>query len=83
MKEQPRVLLALVGTGKPAEACEKYARVVEIAPRFADGYHNWGLALAALEKNAEAMEKLDKAAALDPALKPKVEEVRKELLGKK
>jgi len=58
-------------------------KAVEINPRGAQAYYNWGVALAVLHKNAEAMEKLDKAVELDPALKSKVEELRKELLGKK
>jgi len=39
------------------------------------------LALKALLRNAEAIEKLDRAAALDPALKPRVDKLRRELLG--
>jgi hypothetical protein len=49
----------------------------------ATGQFNWGLALKAPSERAEAIEKLDKAADLDSALKPKVGELRKELQGRK
>jgi tetratricopeptide (TPR) repeat protein len=75
--------VALGKRGKPAEAREKFAKAVEINPGYAHAYANWGIALGKMGKTAEAIEKLDKAAELDPALKPQVEELRKELLGKK
>ncbi|MBM4036912.1 MAG: tetratricopeptide repeat protein [Planctomycetes bacterium] len=75
--------VALRAMGKAGEACEKFAKAAEANPRYAEAYINWGLALAALGKAAEALEKLDRALALDPALKPKAEELRKQLQGKK
>ncbi len=75
--------VALAGVGHHERACEKYAKAVEIDPKHAAAWFDWGVALSCLDKNAAAMEKLNKAAELDPTLKPKVEELRKELLGKK
>ncbi len=74
---------ALSSMLKYAQACKKYAKAVEIDPDLSAAWFDWGVALSCLEKKAEAIEKLDKAAELDAALKPKVEELRKELLGKK
>jgi tetratricopeptide (TPR) repeat protein len=69
--------------GEPADACEKFAKAVEIDPRFAMAYSNWGIVLGNMGKTAEAIEKLDKAAALDPALKGRVDDLRRELTGGK
>jgi tetratricopeptide (TPR) repeat protein len=75
--------IALRDMGRPAEACEKFAKAVQINPQYARAYYNWGYALGLRGKRAEAIEKLDNAAELDPALKPRVEDLRKELRGKK
>ena len=74
--------IALAKMGKHAEACEKFAKATEIAPRFAWACGNWGIALAELGKRSEAEEKWSKAVELNPALKPQIEEMRKQLLGK-
>jgi tetratricopeptide (TPR) repeat protein len=73
---------ATVEARSRAEAFEKYARAIELNPRDARAYCNWGVALAEMGKRAEAAEKWRKAIELDPELKPQIEEVRKQLLGK-
>ena len=73
---------ALGDLGRYADACEKCAKAVAISPRIAEAYSNWGIALALMGKRAEAEEKWSKAVELDPALKPQIEEMRKQLLGK-
>ena len=74
--------IALAKMGKHAEACEKFAKAVEIDPRFATAYFDWGWALVRMGKTAEAIEKFDKAAALDPTLKARLDDLRTKLLGK-
>ena len=69
---------ALAKLGKHTEACEKFARATELHPRFASAYAAWAAALARMGKRAEARAKLDKALALDPALKPKLDAIRKQ-----
>ena len=54
---------------------------METSPRFAEAYSNWGLALARMGKRAEADEKWRKAVELKPELKPRIEAMRKQLLG--
>jgi len=58
--------IALAKMGKNAEACEKYAKAVEIDPRDAVAYYNWGNALYKMGKPAEACEKYAKAVEIDP-----------------
>jgi Flp pilus assembly protein TadD len=41
---------ALAQLGRHAEACEKYAKAVEIDPRDALAYTNWGVELDAMGK---------------------------------
>ena len=72
--------VALAEMGKHAEACEKYAKAIEIGPRDAKAYFNWGWVLGKMGKPAEAAEKFGKAAALDPALKTRLDDVRRVLL---
>ncbi len=74
--------VALAELGSHAEAHEKFARAVETGPRYADAYFHWGVALARAGQRAEADEKLHRAVALYPKLRPQVEEMRKQLLGK-
>ena len=56
----------LSGEGREDEALAHYARAVKLEPRFADAWYNWGLALTALERYAEAEKKLREALKLNP-----------------
>ncbi len=51
---------------KPAEACEKFAKAVEINPRCAEAYYNWGWALDEMGKLAEACDRYAKAVEINP-----------------
>jgi tetratricopeptide (TPR) repeat protein len=57
---------ALGEMGKLAEACEKFAKALEINPREAKAYYNWGNALAVMGKPAEACEQFAKAVEINP-----------------
>ena len=73
---------ALLHMRKAPEDSAKFARAVEINPRFADAWLNWGVALAKMGKRAEAEQKLSRAAELNPQLRPQIDRIRRELLGK-
>lgn len=61
--------VALAGQGKLDAACAAFADAVKVDPRHALSYADWGATLARLGRRAEALEKLDRALALDPDLK--------------
>jgi len=65
-----------------ADACEKFVKAAELEPGYGKAHYGWGITLAMIGQRAEAEEKWAKAAELDPALKPQIEEMRKQLLGK-
>lgn len=75
------MIVALERLGRYAEACQKHAKAAEIDPRHAKAYFGWGLALALMRKRAEAEEKLNGAAQLEPELERQIEKIRKQLLG--
>ncbi|MFC1806000.1 tetratricopeptide repeat protein [Planctomycetota bacterium] len=49
-----------------AEVCERCAKAVEISPRDATAYRNWGLSLNRLGRRTEACEKYAKAVEIAP-----------------
>ena len=73
---------ALCALGRYAEACGKCAKAVQLDPRNAWAYCCWGIALAEMGDVPEAEHKWVKATELDPALKPQIEEMRKQFLEK-
>ncbi|MGH9352170.1 MAG: hypothetical protein ACRD2G_08435 [Terriglobia bacterium] len=58
--------LELIAVDEPRRACECFERVLEAAPRFADGHIALGMALAACSKVYPALDHLQKAAKLEP-----------------
>ena len=72
--------LMLSAQGRHAEACDKFAKSVWIDPADVEALLAWGAALSQMGQAAEAEEKWRKAIGLNPALKPQIEEMRKELL---
>jgi len=62
--------------GKLAEANASHAKAVELEPLNARAHLAWAMTLAQAGRRAEALERLDRAALLDPALKPKADKLR-------
>ncbi len=52
--------------GRHSDACAKFAKAVELCPRYAEAYANWGVALLNLGRPAEACAKFAKAAEINP-----------------
>lgn len=73
--------LAHQAQGKADAAHHQFARVIELRPDYAPARYNWGVALLAQGRLADASEQLDTAARLSPALllAPKFAEAQFEL----
>ena len=57
---------ASAGLGKVVEASQAFKRVIEINPKFADGYNNFGLACQQLGRREEAIKAYTIALKLNP-----------------
>ncbi len=57
---------ALQEAGRPAESNARFARAVELEPRYASARYNWGVALLAQNREADAITQLEAAVRLAP-----------------
>ncbi|GEM_PF-4017931 len=58
--------VALTHLERQEEACEKYAKAVEIKPDYHQAFNNWGYTLFDLKRYEEACEKYSKAVEIKP-----------------